>query len=141
MRINVKLDNPKALPVRAHATDAGLDLYSLNDVEITMGMSRLIDTGVAMEIPVGYAGFVFNRSSQGKLGIVIANGTGIIDSDYRGNIKVLLKNTSSFNYQIKAFETRIAQLVLMPILLPELNVVFDLDTTERGIGGFGSTGV
>ncbi|MBM6691441.1 dUTP diphosphatase, partial [Fusobacterium mortiferum] len=73
----------------------------------------------AVQIPEGFVGMVFNRSSQGKVGVQIANGTGIIDSDYRGNIKVLLKNTGQNAYEILARNTRIEQLVVVPIVLPK----------------------
>lgn len=140
----VKLTDPKATPFRAHPTDAGADLHSIADVSIYPGEQKLVDTGVAIKIPVGFVGLVFNRSSQGKAGIQIANGTGIIDSAYRGNIKVLLKNTSTEPYFITCNTTRIAQLVISPILLPTFqewdDTYGDWNDTARGEGGFGSTG-
>lgn len=142
-KLLAKLEDPKLAPFRAHPTDAGADLMSKEDVGIYPGEQKLIDTGVAIKIPVGHVGFVFNRSSQGKLGIQIANGTGIIDSDYRGNLKVLLKNTSDEPYFITAFTSRIAQLVIVPIVLPHFVPWTEgdepWDDTERGTGGFGST--
>lgn len=143
-KIQIKLDNPKLNPFRVHLTDAGADLKSNKDVSIYPGEQKLIDTGVAIKIPVGYVGFIFNRSSQGKIGIQIANGTGIIDSDYRGNLKVLLKNNGEDPYFITAFTSRIAQLVISPVLLPQFVAWSASDEpwedTERGSGGFGSTG-
>ena len=142
----VKLDSPKLAPFRAHPTDAGADLMSKEDVGIYPGEQKLIDTGVAIKIPVGFVGLIFNRSSQGKIGIQIANGTGIIDSDYRGNLKVLLKNTSAEPYFITAFTSRVAQLVITPIVLAKF-IPWEADKgeawedTARGTGGFGSTGV
>ena len=105
----------------------------------------MVDTGVAIKIPMGYAGFIFNRSSQGKHRVQIANGTGIIDSDYRGNLKVILINNGVDPYNIIKYETRIAQLVIMPIMLGEFEPWHINDgglwnDTERGTGGFGSTG-
>jgi dUTP pyrophosphatase len=98
----------------------------------------LIDTGVAVKIPEGYAGFVFNRSSQGKLGISIPHSVGVIDSDYRGNIKVVLRNNNTEEaFHIEKYD-RIAQLVIMPVLL--VDFVDAWNDTERGEGGFGSTG-
>lgn len=144
--IQIKLEDTRLSPFRAHPSDAGADLMSKEDVGIYPGEQKLIDTGVAIKIPVGHVGLIFNRSSQGKVGIQIANGTGIIDSDYRGNLKVLLKNTSDEPYFITAFTSRIAQLVITPIILPQF-VAWDStkdapwEDTERGIGGFGSTGV
>lgn len=143
-KIQIKLDDPRAAPFRAHPTDAGADLMSKEDVNIYPGEQKLIDTGVAIKIPVGHVGLIFNRSSQGKVGIQIANGTGIIDSDYRGNLKVLLKNTSTEPYFITAFTSRIAQLVITPIVLAQFVPWVEGDAqwedTERGTGGFGSTG-
>lgn len=143
--IQVKLENVGCAPYRAHETDAGADLFSNAEVAIYPGEQKLIDTGVAIKIPVSNVGLVFNRSSQGKIGIQIANGTGIIDSDYRGNIKVLLKNTSNEPYFIYPYSTRIAQLVITPIILAKFVPWVEDDEvwedTVRGTGGFGSTGV
>jgi len=125
------------LPKRANKTDAGADLMSIEDLEIYPNEQKLVGTGVATKIPEGYAGFVFNRSSQGKKGITIPHSVGVIDADYRGEIKVLLKNISEDIYTIKRGD-RIAQLVIMPVLLPEFTDIWN--DTERGTGGFGSTG-
>lgn len=141
--IKIKLADPKLKPLRAHPTDAGADLFSTKEVAIYPGEQKMIDTGVAIKIPVGFVGYIFNRSSQGKIGIQIANGTGIIDSDYRGNLKVLLKNTGEDPYFISPCATRIAQLVISPIVLAEFLRVSNDEPwgdTERGTGGFGSTG-
>lgn len=125
------------LPRRANPTDAGADLMSTEDLEIYSGEQKLVDTGVAVKIPEGYAGFVFNRSSQGKKGITIPHSVGVIDSDYRGNIKVILKNIGEDPYKIQRGD-RIAQLVIVPILLCDYTDIWN--DTERGTGGFGSTG-
>ena len=125
------------LPKRAHPTDAGADLFSYEDCEIYPGEQKLVDTGIAIKIPEGYGGFIFNRSSQGKKGITIPHSVGVIDSDYRGNLKVLLKNIGEDPYEILAGD-RIAQLVIMPVLLPEFKDIWN--DTQRGTGGFGSTG-
>ena len=131
------------LPQRAHATDAGADLFAWfpedihAEIEIYPGEQKLVDTGIAIKIPEGYGGFIFNRSSQGKKGITIPHSVGVIDSDYRGNLKVLLKNISDDPYKISAGD-RIAQLVIMPVLLPAF--VDAWNDTSRGTGGFGSTG-
>ncbi len=129
--------SPEFLPQRANPTDAGADLRSAEAVEIYPGEQKLVDCGVAVKIPKGYAGFVFNRSSQGKRGITIPHSVGVIDSDYRGNIKVILRNLSEDPYKIEVGD-RIAQLVIMPILL--CNFVDTWNDTARGTGGFGSTG-
>lgn len=129
--------SPEFLPQRANPTDAGADLKSAETVEIYPGEQKLVDCGVAVKIPKSYAGFVFNRSSQGKRGITIPHSVGVIDSDYRGNIKVILRNLSEDPYKIEVGD-RIAQLVIMPILL--CNFVDTWNDTARGTGGFGSTG-
>lgn len=125
------------LPRRANSTDAGADLVSTEDLEIYPGEQKLVGTGVAVKIPEGYAGFVFNRSSQGKKGITIPHSVGVIDADYRGEIKVILKNIGEDPYKIERGD-RIAQLVIMPVLLPEFTDIWN--DTQRGTGGFGSTG-
>ena len=131
------VDDKQFLPKRANPTDAGADLMSTQDFEIYPGEQKLVGTGVATKIPEGYAGFVFNRSSQGKKGITIPHSVGVIDADYRGEIKVLLKNIGEDPYKIQRGD-RIAQLVIMPVLLPEFTDIWN--DTERGTGGFGSTG-
>lgn len=125
------------LPKRAHRTDAGADLFSYEECEIYPGEQKLVDTGIAIKIPEGYGGFIFNRSSQGKKGITIPHSVGVIDSDYRGNLKVLLKNIGDDPHKIEVGD-RIAQLVIMPVLLTEFTDIWN--DTERGTGGFGSTG-
>lgn len=134
-----KTNDAKYLPKRAHPSDAGADLLAAESLELYPGEQKMIDTGVAVKIPEGYGGFIFNRSSQGKLGIGIPHSVGVIDSDYRGNIKVILKNNSEDIYEITEGQTRIAQLVIMPVLL--VDFIDSWNDTERGNGGFGSTGV
>jgi dUTP pyrophosphatase len=142
--IKIKLDDPKLAPYRAHASDAGADLFSKETHCIYPDDQVMVDTGVSIKIPVGYVGLVFNRSSQGKLRVQIANGTGVIDAGYRGNIKVLLINNGLNPYNIIKYETRIAQIVIIPVVLEPFekwDVSQELwDDTERGTGGFGSTG-
>lgn len=138
--IDVVVTDPKLMPVRVHPTDAGADLKSTKDVVIMPGDMQMIDTGVSLAIPPGYVGLVYNRSSQGKYRVSLANSVGVIDSNYRGFIKVLLVNEGEDPYNIKACDTRIAQLVITPIVLAEFNAVDALNMTERGAGGFGSTG-
>lgn len=130
--------NTLCLPQRAHATDAGADLRSCEDIIIYPGETKMVDCGVSVKIPSGYAGFVYNRSSQGKLGITIPHSVGVIDSDYRGNIKVLLHNGGDDPYTIKAYDTRIAQLVITPVILCTFKDIWN--DTARGEGGYGSTG-
>jgi dUTP pyrophosphatase len=125
------------LPQRAHPNDAGADLFSCENCEVYPGEQKLVDTGVAVKIPRGFAGFIFNRSSQGKRGITIPHSVGVIDADYRGNLKVLLKNISEDPYTIEAGD-RIAQLVVQRVELPTFYDAWN--DTQRGTGGFGSTG-
>jgi dUTP pyrophosphatase len=125
------------LPKRANPTDAGADLVSAESLEIFPNEQKFVDTGVAVKIPEGYAGFVFNRSSQGKNGITIPHSVGVIDSGYRGNIKVILKNIGHDIYKIQVGD-KIAQLVIMPVIL--CNFVDIWNDSQRGTGGFGSTG-
>lgn len=137
------LVNPGAqLPKRAHPTDAGADLFAwfednTQEIEIYPNEQKLVDSGIAIKIPRGFGGFVYNRSSQGKKGIVIPHSVGVIDTDYRGTIKVLLKNTTDQTIKIQRKE-RIAQLVIQPIQLVGFRDVWN--DTQRGTGGFGSTG-
>lgn len=132
-------EDKQFLPRRANPTDAGADLKACipADIEIYPGEQKLVDTGVAVKIPEGYVGFLFNRSSQGKKGITIPHSVGVIDADYRGTIKVLLKNIGEDPYKITRGD-RIAQLVITPVLLVDFEDIWN--DTERGTGGFGSTG-
>ena len=125
------------LPYRAHPTDAGADLFSNENLEIYPDEQKLVDTGIAIKIPHGFAGFVYNRSSQGKKGITIPHSVGVIDSGYRDTIKVLLKNIGDDPYKITAGD-RIAQLVIQKVELVGFKDIWN-DST-RGTGGFGSTG-
>jgi dUTP pyrophosphatase len=135
--VECKVDNATYLPKRANPTDAGADLRTTEPFELYPGETKLVDTGVAVKIPEGFAGFVFNRSGQGKKGIILLNSVGVIDSDYRGNIKVALKNISEEKHKIEAGD-RIAQLVIIPVIICDF--VDSWNDTERGTGGFGSTG-
>lgn len=142
--MQIRLADPKARPFRAHSDDAGADLMSsLPSFLLYPGDQKLIDTGVAVKIPLGFVGLVYNRSSQGKIAVQIPHSVGVIDSSYRGNIKVLLKNNGEAPYEINQYATRIAQLVVTPIALPEFESVECTDQewldTERGAGGFGSS--
>ena len=135
--IDCQLKPGAKLPYRANSTDAGADLFSYEDCEIYPGEQKLVDTGIAIKIPQGFAGFVYNRSSQGKKGITIPHSVGVIDSGYRDTIKVLLKNIGDDPYKITAGD-RIAQLVIQKV---ELVVFKDIwNDSTRGLGGFGSTG-
>ncbi len=142
MNINIKkLTDTAVIPTRGSSSAAGYDLYA--DVETTMiapGETVKIPTGLAMEIPEGYFGGVFARSGLStKEGLRPANCVGVIDSDYRGPIMVALHNDSEVERTITPQE-KIAQLVVLPYLGVEFTEVSELDETERGAGGFGSTG-
>lgn len=138
-----KTDPRAKTPLRATEGSAGYDLYALLDepAEIGPGERVRIGTGIALSIPSPeFAAFVYARSGlAAKYGIIPANCVGVIDSDYRGEILVTLTNVGKEPYTVAPFE-RIAQMVLAPVCLPELREVTELDATERGAGGFGSTG-
>ena len=142
-KIAVKLDDPKLMPKRAHSTDAGADLFSKDKHIIYPNQMCMVDTGVAVRIPVGFAGLVYSRSGQGKLRIHLANSVGVIDSDYRGSIKVIIVNEGDEPYEITPYATKIAQLVVTPIMLCEFQGYVGNDSdwmdTDRGTNGFGST--
>lgn len=135
-----KLEKGAKLPSRANPSDAGADLYAYlhprDSISILPGEQHLVDTGVSIQIPVGYAGFIHMRSSQRAKGLT-AWGTGIIDSDYRGNLKVIICNNGDDQYIIDS-DTKIAQLVIQRVELVEF--VDFWNNTDRGTGGFGSTG-
>jgi dUTP pyrophosphatase len=137
----VRLDPDLALPAYAHPGDAGMDLCAREDGELAPGGGRLLmPTGIAIAIPLGYAGFVLPRSGLAlKHGISVVNAPGLIDSAYRGEIKVVLLNTDPTSpYQVHRGD-RIAQLVLQRVEAVQWNDVESLDGLDRG-GGFGHSG-
>ena len=134
-----KLNEDAILPQYAHKTDAGADIFALEETIIKPHETKLIKTGVAVAIPVGYEIQIRPRSGLSlKSGLRIANAPGTIDSDYRGEICVIMENTSNLSYTIKK-EDKIAQLVISPVPMIEWDEVDELEETERGEGGFGST--
>lgn len=135
--MKIKLDPGAKMPTRAHETDAGLDLYSPVDALIYNGDSVTIDTGVHVEIPAGYVGMI--KSKSGLNVRYNLTSEGVIDCGYTGSIVVKLYNHGRCAVSIEKGQ-KISQLVILPILLPELELVEDLEDTERGNGGFGSTG-
>lgn len=138
----MKLKDTAVIPERKTPGSAGYDLCACIAVPFVLQPQDfvVIPTGLAVEIPEGYAGMIFTRSGLGvKHGIHVANGVGVIDSDYRGEIHVGLRNLGKVPYTISPDE-RIAQLILMPVFLPEIEEIFSLTETQRGTGGFGSTG-
>lgn len=141
MEINIKLLNENArLPKRQTEFSAGADLYSAEEYMIKSGETHMFSTGIAAEIPCGYGGFVFARSGLAtKKGLAPANKVGVIDADYRGEIKVALLNHSQEDCLVCVGD-RIAQLVIMPIVAADYVLVGELNNSNRGEGGFGSTG-
>lgn len=139
MNIEVKKLDPNAkLPVRAHPGDAGLDLFSPGGFVIGPGERVSVPTGIAIAVPEGYVGLIMDRS-----GLAVRHGItnlgGVIDSGYRGEWGVIMLNTSDEPYEVAAGE-RIAQILVVPIALPEVCEVAELGDTIRGEGRFGSTG-
>ena len=138
----VKLNSQAKIPVYSSAAAAGADLCSLpgDDITILPGETVMIHTGLAMEIPEGCAAFIFARSGlASKRGLAPANKVGVVDSDYRGEVMVALHNHSAIAQTIENGE-RIAQLVIAPYVVADFVLSDELDDTERGAGGFGSTG-
>ena len=148
MEVKIKKMNPKAvIPKYAHSTDAGIDLTAIS-MEYKNGV-YIYDTGLAIEIPNGYVGLIFPRSSNFKQDLQLTNSVGVIDSGYRGSIKFMFKNVVTQitpeeidNYTPKIWQVgdRIGQLIIMPYPHIDLVEVDELSQTDRGEGGFGSTG-
>jgi dUTP pyrophosphatase len=142
MTLRVVRLHPRAtLPARAHPDDAGLDLHALEAATLAPGERASIPTGIAIEIEPGHAGLVLPRSGlAARHGISVVNAPGLIDSGYRGELRVLLLNNDSrASFEIEAGD-RIAQLVLIAVAIAEPVEVTQLSETPRGVGGFGSSG-
>ena len=141
--VRIKKVHPNAIiPTYGSAEAAGADLYACVEkpVEIHPGHTVFVPTGLAMEIPKGCAGLIYARSSMGtKRGLAPANKVGVIDSDYRGQVMVALHNHGR-EVQTISYGERIAQLLITPVYTPGFQEVEELDDTQRGSGGFGSTG-
>ena len=135
--MKIMLDEGAKLPTRAHPWDAGLDLYSTEDGSIRCNQSRTFNTGTHIAIPEGCVGLVKSKSGLMCNHGIITDGT--IDAHYTGPIKVCLFNHGGSKYEVKKGD-KIAQLVILPCVLPELESVTNLESTDRGDGGFGSTG-
>ena len=135
--MRVVLDKEAIMPSRAHDLDAGIDIYAREDKTVPANGSACFDTGVHIEIPRGYVGFLKSKSGLNvKHGIT---SEGVIDAGYTGSIVVKLYNDSEENYAVSAGD-KISQIVLLPIYTPGLELVETLEQTERGINGFGSSG-
>lgn len=142
LRLEIKrLDPGMSVPEYAYAGDAGSDLRSAADRRIACGERDVIPTGLAVAIPEGYAGLVLPRSGlAAKHGVGVVNGPGLIDSHYRGEIKVILINHDKYKDFVIRRGDRIAQLVIIPVADVRFVEKDDLDDTERGANGFGSSG-
>lgn len=137
IKMKIKLDAGAKMPTRAHETDAGLDLYAREAQIVPAKESAVFNTGVHIELPAGTVGMLKSKS-----GLNVKHGLtseGVIDAGYTGSIVVKLYNNSGYDYYVDAGD-KISQLVILPIITPTLELVDDLEATERGAGGFGSTG-
>jgi dUTP pyrophosphatase len=143
--IRFRRTTPDAIvPSYAHEGDAGMDLCATRDVTLRPGESAMVGSGIAIQLPRGFAGFVHARSGLGSKGLVIKHSTGVIDSGYRDEIKVVLFNnnpiTSDRVFHVKKGD-RVAQLVIQHVACATMVEVDSLEETERGTGGFGSSGL
>lgn len=135
-----RLDDGLPIPRHAHEGDGGVDLYARGTVRLEPGERALVPTGVAIAVPIGYAGLVTPRSGlAARLGIGVVNAPGLVDSGYRGEINVVLVNHGSDVVELNRGD-RIAQLVVVPVVEQHLVEVDELPPSTRGKGGFGSTG-
>lgn len=140
MKIKIKKINPFAIaPTKAHATDAGFDLYATsktydNDNNVVYGC------GLAFEIPKGYMGLIFPRSSNAKKSLLLSNSVGVIDAGYRGEVTAKFKRLYPISQNEYAIGERFAQLIVMPIPTVEFEEAEELSESERGVGGYGSSG-
>ena len=143
VRVAITRLHPDArIPTAANASDAGLDLSSVEDAELQPGEPRIVATGLAVAIPEGHAGFVQPRSGLAhKHGIAVVNSPGLIDAGYRGELRVVLLNTDPENPFTIAVGDRIAQLVILAVPPVELLEVDELPASERATRGFGSSAV
>ncbi len=141
MRIPLqRLDDGLPIPAHAHPGDGGVDLYAREPVRLDAGQRAVVPTGIAVAIPDGFAGWVTPRSGlAARHGISVGNGPGLVDSGYRGEVKVVLVNLSDESFDIDRGD-RIAQFVVIPVSIQEFVPVDELPDSTRGSGGFGSTG-
>ncbi len=136
----MRLDKEALLPIFATPQAACMDLYSNQSIMIPAWKQASVGTGIAIEIEAGYEGLVRMRSGLASKGLMLMNGVGTIDADYRGEIKLIIRNTDDYAYHIKRFD-RIAQLAIREIPNVYIRLIHNLSWTERGQGGLGSTGV
>lgn len=142
MTLKFKRIHPDAtLPSYAHPGDAGMDVRSVDDIVIAPGSRALVHTGLVMMLPAGYEAQVRPRSGLAlKKGVTVLNTPGTIDEGYRGEVGVILANLGEEDFTV-AKGDKIAQIVVAPVTVAEILETDDIDETERGAGGFGSTGV
>lgn len=133
-----KLDADAKLPLRAYPSDAGMDVFALEETTIAPGAKALLRTGLKLVIPEGYAGFVWDKSGL-ALKHHLTTLAGVIDSNYRGELQVVLTNLGAQEYKVEK-GSKIAQLIIMPIAAPDIEETAVSDDTDRGAAGFGSTG-
>ncbi|MEM5820055.1 MAG: dUTP diphosphatase [Candidatus Aenigmatarchaeota archaeon] len=139
MELKVKRLNENAkLPERKREGDAGLDLYSIEDIEINPNEIKLVSTGIAIEIPKGYVGIIKDRSGLATKGLHVL--AGVIDENYRGEVKIVLINLGKEKIFLEKY-SRVAQLLILPYLKCNVKEVEELSETERGNSGFGSSGI
>ena len=142
MTLGFKRIHPDAvLPAYAHPSDAGMDVRSVRELVIPPGGRALVPTGLVVNLPAGYEAQVRPRSGLAlKAGVTVLNSPGTIDAGYRGEIGVILANFGQDDFKVNVGD-RIAQLVIAPVLQPVVVEATEVDSTDRGAGGFGSTGV
>lgn len=140
MKIKVKRLNELAmLPTKAHATDAGFDLYATSKIYDNDG-NVVYGCGLAFEIPEGYMGLIFPRSSNANKSLLLSNSVGVIDAGYRGEVTAKFKRLYPISQGEYAIGERFAQLIVMPIQAVEFEEAEELSESERGVGGYGSSG-
>ena len=141
MTLRFKKVHPDAvLPSYAHPSDAGMDVRSVEDLVLAPGRRALVHTGLVMLLPPGYEAQVRPRSGLAlKSGVTVLNTPGTIDSGYRGEVGVILVNLGDSEFQVRKGD-KVAQLVIAPVTQPEIAETDAVDETDRGVGGFGSTG-
>jgi dUTP pyrophosphatase len=138
----MRLRDDAVLPSRAHSGDAGLDLSACEEVTIEVGERAAVGTGIAVEIPEGHAGLVVPRSGLAlRHGLTLVNTPGVIDAGYRGEVRLLLLNTDNTSPFTVEPGMRIGQLLVVPVADVEVVETREVTTTDRGAGGFGSSGL
>ena len=135
--MKVKLDDGAFIPKRAHDADAGYDLFATESKTVPAHGSAVFDTGVHMEIPYGYAGVIKSKSGLNIKHDILSDG--LVDSGYTGSVRVKLYNHGDSDYEVLRGD-KISQIMVVPVYLPSISIVTELEETERSDGGFGSTG-